>query len=191
MIARALIAGAFAVAILAAAVGHAGPTATPTIQFPLNTPTSTPTYTATPTFTPTASPSPTSEPTPTATATPTFTPTASPTGAPLCRDFWPVAKVCTIGKGQSASNNAKLGHCITGNVVNPGSLGATAHRIPVCRGTRVSAVVTDTTGTPANTSDGSLTCDASGCEGVVNTVEKYKSVSQDGKDTDRMALIPQ
>jgi hypothetical protein len=74
--------------------------------------------------------------------------------------------------------------------VNPGSIGATAHRIPVCRGTNVDAVVTDTTGTPANTSDGNLSCSASGCSGVVNAVEKYKSVSEDGKDTDRMTLLP-
>ncbi len=74
--------------------------------------------------------------------------------------------------------------------MNPDSLGATAHRIPVCRGTPFNAVVTDTTGTPTNTSDGNLSCNSAGCSGVVNAVEKYKSVSQDGKDTDRMALLP-
>ena len=52
------------------------------------------------------------------------------------------------------------------------------------------AAVTDATGTPTNSSDGSLSCDATGCSGVVNAVEKYKSVSRDGKDTDRTALLP-
>jgi len=120
--------------------------------------------------------------------TPTATPTATP--APGCADLWPVAKICTIGKGQSPSNNPTLSHCITGNVVDPSALGPTAHRIPVCGGTEVIVVVTDTSGTPTNTSDGSLSCNASGCSGVVNAVEKYKSVSQDGKDTDRMTLLP-
>jgi hypothetical protein len=132
--------------------------------------------------------------TPTPTATPTFTPTAIPTPTPTpvsqCAGQWSVSKVCTIGKGQSASNNAKVSHCITGNIVNPGSIGATAHRIPVCRGTGVTAVVTDSSGSPTNTSDGSLSCSSSGCEGVVNTVEKYKAVSHDGKDTDRISLLP-
>jgi hypothetical protein len=102
-----------------------------------------------------------------------------------------VTKICTIGKGQSPDNNAKVSHCITGNIVDPSSLGSTAHRIPVCAGTNVSAVVTDSTGTPTNTSDGSLSCNSSGCSGSVNATEKYKSVSSDGKDTDRMSLLPQ
>jgi len=116
------------------------------------------------------------------------TPTATP--APGCADVWPVTQICTIGKGQSPSNNATLSHCITGNIVEPSALGETAHRIPVCGGTEVTVVVTDSSGTPENSSDGSLSCNASGCSGVVNAVEKYKSVSQDGKDTDRMTLLP-
>jgi hypothetical protein len=128
--------------------------------------------------------------TPTPTSTPTSSPTPTPTAVNTCAGLWPASKACTIGKGQSPSNNSKLSHCITGHIVNPSELGANAHRIPVCSGTRVDVTVTDTTGTPTNSSDGSLSCNASGCSGVVKAVEKYKSVSQDGRDTDRMTLIP-
>jgi hypothetical protein len=141
---------------------------------------------STPTSTPTGTPTPTVEPTPTATVSPTPTPTPGD----ACADLWPTSKICTLGKGQSPSNNAKLSHCVTGHVVNPSALGPTAHRIPVCRGAGVDVVVTDTTGTATNSSDGNLSCNAAGCSGIVNAVEKYKSVSQDGKDTDRMTLIP-
>jgi hypothetical protein len=116
--------------------------------------------------------------------------TADAAPARSCAELWPVYRVCTIGKGESASNNATLSHCITGNIVNPTAIGADAHRIPVCRGTEVTIVVTDSSGAPANTSDGGLSCTAAGCRGVVDRVEKYKSVSQDGKDTDRMTLLP-
>jgi hypothetical protein len=104
--------------------------------------------------------------------------------------MWPVVMITTIGKGQSPSNNPKVVHMITGNIVDPDPLKDTAHRIPVCAGTVVNAVVTDSTGTPTNTAGGSLTCDSAGCSGVVNVTEKYKSVSSDGKDTDRMTLLP-
>ena len=104
--------------------------------------------------------------------------------------MWPVVMITSIGKGQSPSNNPKVVHMITGNIVDPGSLKDTAHRIPVCAGTVVNAVVTDLTGTPTNSAGGSLTCDSAGCSGVVNVTEKYKSVSSDGKDTDRMTLLP-
>jgi hypothetical protein len=80
---------------------------------------------------------------------------------------------------------------IFGNIVDPGSLKDSAHRIPVCAGTEVTIVVTDTTGTPINTSGGNLSCDSAGCSGVVNATEKYTSVSSDGKDTDRMTLLAQ
>jgi hypothetical protein len=74
--------------------------------------------------------------------------------------------------------------------VDPGSLRYTAHRIPVCEGTEVNIVVTDMTGTPTNSAVGSLTCDSAGCSGVINVMEKYNSVSSDGKDTDRMTILP-
>jgi len=121
---------------------------------------------------------------------PTPAPTATPTPVSTCADFWPVSRVCTVGKGQSASNNAKLSHCITGNIVNPSAVRPDAHRIPVCRGTWVDAMVTDMTGTPSNTPTGSLSCDTAGCSGIVNADETYKSISQDGQDRDRITLIP-
>ena len=155
------------------------PTATPSTFPPTPTPTATPTLLPphpTPTFTPTMLP--------TATATPT------PTAAPTCADVWGVTRIVTIGKGQSPTNNPKVSHAITGNIVDPGSLKETAHRIPVCEGTEVNIAVTDDTGTPTNTSDGALSCNSAGCSGVVNVTEKYKSVSSDGKDTDRMTLLP-
>jgi hypothetical protein len=104
--------------------------------------------------------------------------------------MWGVTRIVTIGKGQSPTNNPKVSHAITGNIVDPGSLKQTAHRIPVCAGTAVNIAVTDETGTPINTADGGLSCDSAGCSGMVNVTEKYKSVSSDGKDTDRMTLLP-
>jgi len=105
--------------------------------------------------------------------------------------MWGVTTIYTIGKGQSPSNNPKLSHAITGNIVEPSSLGETAHRIPVCTGTQVSIVVTDSSGNmPVITADGSLSCNSMGCTGVVNVTEKYTAVSTDGKDTDRMTLLP-
>jgi len=102
----------------------------------------------------------------------------------------PVTAIVTVGKGQSPANNAKLSHLITGHIVDPGSLGPTAHRIGVCAGTSVTAVVQDATGSPTITSEGSLACDASGCSGVVDVTEKYLSVSQDGKDRDSITFLP-
>jgi hypothetical protein len=105
----------------------------------------------------------------------------------------------TIGKGQSAANNAKVVHSITGNIVDPiGLCGTengtcTAHRIPVCAGTEVNVAVTDSTGIPTNTNIGKgvISCNALGCSvGAVNVTEKYKSASADGKDTDRISLLP-
>jgi hypothetical protein len=101
-----------------------------------------------------------------------------------------VSKIATIAKGQSPTNNLKVIHTITGHIVDPGSLGGTAHRIPVCAGTEVTAVVTDATGTPTNTAAGSLACDPAGCSGVVNVTEKYQSISEDGRDKDSITFIP-
>lgn len=140
------------------------------------------------------SPTPTATPTASPTATPTATPTAPPTPPPLperCTPDWPVIKVVTTAKGQSPTNNAKVTHVITANIIDSGSLGDTAHRIKVCAGTLVTSVVTDTTGTPVNTAGGSLTCNATGCSGVVNVTEKYRSISADGRDRDSITFLPQ
>ena len=99
--------------------------------------------------------------------------------------------ICTLGKGQSPSNNSKVSTCITGNIVEPSQLGSTAHRIPVCAGSEVNVVVTDATGTPTVSAGGGLSCNSAGCTGVVNVTEKFKVNSADGKDTDRMTLLPQ
>jgi hypothetical protein len=144
--------------------------------------------TATPTPVPTPTPTPTDVPTPTpATATPS---TATPTTGPVCAGVNPVTTINTIGKGQSPSNNQKLSHTITGNIIDPGSYRVTAHRIQVCASTTVEALVTDSSGVPANSAGGSLSCDPAGCSGVVNATEKYRSVSQDGSDKDSITLIP-
>jgi hypothetical protein len=49
------------------------------------------------------------------------------------------------------------------------------------------------TGSTDNTNNGkgNIECNATGCTvGAVNVTEKYKSISADGTDTDRMTLIP-
>jgi len=102
-----------------------------------------------------------------------------------------VTTIVTIGKGQSPTNNLKLSHAIRGNIVDPGSLGGTAHRIPVCAGTMVTSTVTDQTGTPTNKALGSLTCNSTGCSGVIDESETYVSESADGKDKDRITLLPE
>jgi hypothetical protein len=107
-----------------------------------------------------------------------------------CSNTWPQAKIVTIGKGQSQANNAKVSHAITGHIIDPGSIGMTAHRIPVCAGTRVTSVVSDATGSPTNTADGGLACNSTGCSGIVNSTEKYRSISADGSDRDSIAFIP-
>ena len=116
---------------------------------------------------------------------------ATPTPEPQCSDLWPVETILTIGKGQSPSNNPKVLHLITGHIIGgKGAFGMTAHRIPVCAGTTVSIEVRDSTGVPTITAGGSLVCNEAGCSGSVNVTEKYKSVSSDGKDTDRITLLP-
>ncbi len=155
------------------------PPITPTPTMPTATP---------PTATPTAATPTPPTPAPTTPPMPTATP---PTSTPACADLWPVTAIVTIGKGQSPSNNPKVSHTITGNIIDPDSLGATAHRIPVCAGSFVDAVVTDTSGGATNTARGSLTCATVGCSGIVDVTEKYKSVSADGSDTDRMTFVPQ
>jgi hypothetical protein len=80
---------------------------------------------------------------------------------------------------------------IAGNIVDPSSLKETAHRIPVCSGTEVTVTVTDGSGnTPVITAGGSLTCKGQICTVTPVVTEKFKVVSSDGKDTDRMTLLP-
>jgi hypothetical protein len=107
-----------------------------------------------------------------------------------CTSANPLTSIVTIAKGQSPTNNPKLSHTITGYIVDAGSLGPTAHRIEVCAGTSITALVTDTSGRPTNTAAGSLACISTKCSGVVNVSEKYQSISQDGRDKDSITFIP-
>jgi hypothetical protein len=141
-------------------------------------------------FEPTPTSTPTATPTLTPTATPTLTPTPTATAEPTCTDHWLPTMICTIGKGQSPSNNAKVSMCVTGNIVDPAALRDTAHRIPVCAGTEVNVVVTDGTGTPTVSASGGLSCNSAGCTGMVKGSEKFTATSADGKDVDRMTFIP-
>jgi len=135
--------------------------------------------------TPTATATPDTTPTPTATHTPVPTPTPN-----LCAQTWPVTQIVTLAKGQSPTNNAKLTHTITGHIIDPGSLASTAHRIEVCSRTPVYTIVTDATGIPTNTAGGRFACNATGCRGVVNVIEKYRSISADGRNKDSITFIP-
>ncbi len=130
--------------------------------------------------------------TPTPTATPTATPTPTPT---TCEALWPVSSIITIAKGQSAANNLKVSHLIVGNIVDPAAVcpsegPCTAHRIPVCAGTGVTIAVTGSADN-TNIGRGVISCDVDGCfVDAVDVTEKYKSISADGKDTDRISLLP-
>ncbi len=131
--------------------------------------------------------------TPTPTATPTASPTTTPTPEPTCTDRWGRSKFTTVGKGQSPINNRKITMSIVGNIVDPDNkLGSTAHRISVCAGTEVTVAVFDSSegGTTTITAGGSLTCKGLICTVTPVVTEKFKVVSSDGKDTDRMVLLP-
>ena len=110
---------------------------------------------------------------------------------PACTDLWAPFEICTIGKGQSEINNLKVSMCISGNIVDPTSLGHKVHRIPVCAGTFVTVSIFDISGDfPTITAGGSLTCTGQVCTVTPFVTEKFKVVSGDGKDTDRMTLLP-
>ena len=114
-------------------------------------------------------------------------------GTTACQLEWPVDTVTTIAKGQSPTNNPKVQNAITGHIVGgAAAFGPKAHRIRICEGTPVSINITDSTGTPTNTAlSAGITCDSSGCAiPSLTATEKYKAVSNDGKDTDRVTLLP-
>jgi hypothetical protein len=60
-------------------------------------------------------------------------------------------------------------------------------------GTRVDISVTDTTGAPVVTSNSSgISCSGSSCVATtISEKQKYIARSSDGKDTDRITLLPQ
>lgn len=129
----------------------------------------------------------------TATPTPAETPTPTPTPASTCEQQWPVTHITTFGNGGTPLNNAKVSHRIIGNIVDPASYGPTASRIVLCRDTRVTAMIHDTTGTPTNTAlTPGIVCTSSGCSvASLTRRERYQSVSADGTDTDRITLVAQ
>ena len=138
---------------------------------------------------------------PTATPSPTpVTPTpATPTPVPdSCAAETDVSTIITNGKGQSPSNNAVIRHAITGHIYPEAeSYSSTAHRIRICAGTSVTAVVTDTSrrGMTTNAGTEGLTCTDSapvgGCTGVINSKQQYKSTTTaSGSDKDTIVFLP-
>jgi hypothetical protein len=99
--------------------------------------------------------------------------------------------IFTKGKGQSPSNNLKVAQTVCGHIVGPGPLKDTAHRIPVCRGTSVSATVegSQAPGFPSPNS-ANMGCVGNTCSVTdIQATEKYIARSADGSDTDRMTFI--
>ena len=145
--------------------------------------------------TPTPIPTPA---TPTAAPTPA-TPTPPPTGDCLIDN--PITTVDTIGKTNPQARNQFVRHAITGHIIDPESYTPKAHRIRVCKGSFVSAVITFGAGKvcATNTALGTLECgqkdqepeeDCNLCEGFVDSREVYTSVSPGGGDTDRIQIVP-
>ena len=127
-------------------------------------------------------------------ATPTpATPTPA-TANPGCETDWPVTTIFTIGKSDGRFFNPLVFHEITGNIIDPTKHRQDTHRIIVCKGTFVKAVIRTPGGFCANnTALGTLDCDRDChvCEGVVNSRERYTSVNNPGSDTDKIQIIPQ
>jgi len=104
-----------------------------------------------------------------------------------------LTQVVTMGKGQKTANNAKVSHVIWGHIVDPGSLGDTAHRIEVCTGTQIDARVinSDVLHIPRISGSDGLECSPyTGCSGVIDVNETYKVISADGRDRDSITFIP-
>ena len=136
-----------------------------------------------------AGPTPTpATPTP---ATATATPATPDPGS--CAAENPSVTIETIAKGQNPAVNALIRHSITGNIVGgAASYSDKAHRIKVCAGTSIIAVVTDdSAGVTTSIASGSLFCNLGGCSGVVNVKESYKSTSTGSSDKDSITFLPQ
>lgn len=112
---------------------------------------------------------------------------------------WPSITINTIGKGQSPINNPKVSQDITGHIVGgAAAYRPTAHRIKICEATDVTVAISDDTSTgvgPVLTPlTGGISCTsgpgATCTVGSLTATEKYKAVSENGKDTDRIMLIP-
>jgi hypothetical protein len=137
-----------------------------------------------------------STPSATPTATATSTPTPSPTAGPTCVQLNPVVTINTTAKSNSPVNNTKVIHAITGNIVDAATVKSNAQRIPVCAGTVVNMIVTDVTNPPTNRAQNTansagIECFNFGCQIFnIQETQKYISRSSDGKDTDRMTILP-
>ena len=115
------------------------------------------------------------------------------TFTPSCTGPVATATIITAAKGQSPKNNPKVSHSIAAKIPDAADYGPTAHRIKICKDTAVTATITDLTGTPENTplSAPGIECTTASCTvGSLDATEKYKSRSADGKDTDRVTLLP-
>ncbi|UCE86041.1 MAG: hypothetical protein JSU66_17230 [Deltaproteobacteria bacterium] len=115
-----------------------------------------------------------------------------------CEFDWPVITIPTIAKGQSASQNAKVSHEVTGHIVGgAAAYGDTAHRIKICADTQVDIVITCSPegcpeGGPFITKQvGGDFCTGAGCTVPLADKFKYVVTSGDGKDTDAVTLLPQ
>ena len=112
---------------------------------------------------------------------------------------WPIDGVMTIAKGQKASNNEKVFHHVLGRIIGGAeAYGPKASRITICEGTRVTIDISETEfpgiGPIVTPLSSGIVCSADpggGCEiDTLTSKEKYKAVSADGTDTDRVTLIP-
>jgi hypothetical protein len=116
-----------------------------------------------------------------------------------CEFDWPSITINTIAKGQSATQNAKIEHDITGNIVGGAdAYGGTAHRIKICAGTAVEIAITcNDEGCPGGALPtitkqvGGDFCDGTGCSLTLGDKFKYVVKSVDVKDTDAVTLLPQ
>jgi hypothetical protein len=105
-----------------------------------------------------------------------------------------VETVCTDGGQQSRKVNSKVAHCITGHIIRPRDELANAPQFLVCAGSDFTVRVFDTTpGTPSTTiKEGSIVTNGSTMVSGTNllSIGKYNSVSEDGKDVDKMSIVP-
>ena len=139
-----------------------------------------------------AGPTPTPATATPATATPATATPATPTPVPdQCVLDNPSVTIDTIAKGQSPFVNPLIRHEITGNIINSGSLSSTAHRIRVCAGTSITAVVIDSSAGFTTSTSPSLFCNLLGCSGVIDAKAQYKSTSTGSSDKDSITFIPQ
>jgi hypothetical protein len=106
-----------------------------------------------------------------------------------------VTTISTVAKGQSPADNAIVSTDVTGNIIGAAGLGSTVNRIPVCAGTDVSTVTTDTSGNATViSSSAGVSCDAlANCTiSSISQSEKYTVQSQNGgRDRDSLTFLPE